>query len=90
MVEEARVFCGETNCQDPAKAIDNLNVAIELDPGFSRIYFHRGAVYFNLKIYTMAIKDFTTAIELDTGEYKRLISLNRVRACAMVPEYCSQ
>lgn len=90
LVNEALTMCGDIDCQDPARAIDLLSIAIELAPDFSRTYFHRGAVYFNLKIYTMAVKDFTTAVELDTGKNKRIMGLNRARACAMVPGYCLQ
>ena len=64
LVEEAETLCGDTACQDPAQAIDFLDRVIDLDCKYPHIYFLRGIAYSVLKKYHMAIKDFTTAIEL--------------------------
>ena len=52
---------------DPKKAIELLNKAIQLDPGYARSYGNRGNAYANLKQYDRAFQDYDRAIELDPG-----------------------
>ena len=52
---------------NPRRAIELLDKAIKLDPGYARAYCHRGNAYADLKQYERAIQDFDKAIKLDPG-----------------------
>ncbi len=49
---------------DPQKAIDYLNQAIKLHPGYAMAYNSRGNAYADLGKYRMAIEDYNRAIRL--------------------------
>ena len=52
---------------NPRRALELLDKAIELDPGFAMAYNNRGSAYAILKQYDIAIQDFDKAIELNPG-----------------------
>jgi len=52
---------------NPRKAIEILNKAVELDPGYAMAYNNKGTAYAVLKEYIKAIQNFDKAIELDPG-----------------------
>ena len=52
----------EENYQGAVKTLDK---AIELNPGYSDAYFHRGTAYFYQFKFDEAIKDYDKAIELE-------------------------
>ncbi len=51
---------------DPELQIDNYTQAIAISPR-ATFYYHRGLVYKQLWLYSEALVDFTTVIELDPG-----------------------
>lgn len=85
LVEEASILCGDTDCQDSAQAIKILNVAIELDPEFTRAYFHRALAHAKSKEYTLAFNDFSMAIQLEP-EFS-LVYFHRALTHAELKEY---
>ncbi len=50
------------------RAIDELNVAIDLKPDYANSFFNRGELFFELEDYASAIKDYTQAIELKSDD----------------------
>ncbi len=50
---------------DLAGAIEIMNNAIEIDPQISEFYFIRGITYNEIKLYNLALKDLSTAIQLN-------------------------
>lgn len=62
------------------KAMNDLNMAIKLDPENNRNYFHRGVIYFEYNRNEEAFKDFTQAIELNPQDdrayyYRALVNV---------------
>lgn len=50
---------------DYAKAVENYNMAVILNPSFSEAYFNRGLCYYNLKNFDKSIADYTKSSDLD-------------------------
>lgn len=51
----------------PKEAIDLLGLAIQKDPRFVDAYYNRGVLYFVLKDYRLALRDFNRTVELNPG-----------------------
>jgi hypothetical protein len=49
------------------QAMEDLNRAIEIHPGFADAYYNRGVVYNNLSNYRQAMEDLNRAIEIHPG-----------------------
>ena len=49
------------------EAIEDFNMAIELDPLFDQPYYYRGILKYNEKDYQGALSDYTKAIENNPG-----------------------
>lgn len=63
--EKAVDLWNDNKFSDPDKALTYLTEAIRLDPKFPEAYNSRGALYFSLGKYHLAIEDYTQAIRLD-------------------------
>lgn len=62
---DSRVFyTAALDASDPAEQLDNLNDALEIDPGYADAYRLRGDLYFNDGDYEAALVDYDQAIEL--------------------------
>ena len=48
------------------EALTHLNEALKLDPKFVDVYLSRSGIYADLKNYPAAVKDFETALEMDS------------------------
>ena len=55
---------------DPEKAIEYLDKAIELAPGFAEVYSNRGVAFAALGLYQRAIEDFNEVIRLEPDDAK--------------------
>lgn len=62
LFKKAMKMFDEYNYSGAAKTLDK---AVELNPNFSDVYFHRGTAYFNDFKFDEAIKDYDKAIELE-------------------------
>jgi tetratricopeptide (TPR) repeat protein len=49
------------------EAMEDFNLAIELDPMFDQPYFYRGNLKYSARDYQGALADYTKAIELNQG-----------------------
>jgi tetratricopeptide (TPR) repeat protein len=49
------------------EALEDFNLAIELDPQFDQPYYYRGNLKFSGRDYQGAMADYTKAIELNPG-----------------------
>ena len=56
---------------DFEKAIECNDKPIELDPGYAKAYYNRGAVYDRLEEYEKALEDYDMAIALDVEVAER-------------------
>jgi len=63
-VEKAKALSVDGKFTDPQKAIEYLNNAIKLEPGFTGAYIERGDAYIGLGQYQRAIEDYNEAIRL--------------------------
>jgi tetratricopeptide (TPR) repeat protein/uncharacterized RDD family membrane protein YckC len=63
-VERAKALLVDGKFTDPNKAIEYLNNAIKLEPGFTGAYIERGDAYIGLGQYQRAIEDYNEAIRL--------------------------
>ncbi len=52
---------------NPARAIEDYDQALRLDPGLVVAYLGRGVVYNALGLYRRAIKDYDEALRIDPG-----------------------
>jgi len=65
LVGEALAMMKDGKNSNPKRAIELLDKAIKLDPGYAKAYNRRGYVYIDLKQYDRALQDLDKAIELD-------------------------
>jgi len=56
------------------EAIDDYNIILSESPDNQIYYLYRGRAYYNLKLYNLAIKDYTKAIELEEKNKDMLYS----------------
>jgi tetratricopeptide (TPR) repeat protein len=68
LYEEAQVFLTDINKGDPAKALEILNKAIALEPGFLEAYLSRAEAHMSLGENDKAFQDFNTALQIDPNE----------------------
>ena len=52
------------------ESISHLGEALKLDPKFVDVYLSRAGIYANLKNYSASVKDFETALEMDSAYSK--------------------
>jgi len=64
------------------EALDALNRAEALDPGYSYTFFYRGLVYFNLKQCDKAVADYQRAARLEPAIPEVPVALRQAAACA--------
>ena len=46
------------------EAVEQINKALKINPGFAKAYNTRGAAYYNKGLYDRAISDYSKAIEI--------------------------
>ena len=69
-VNKARALVVDGKHTDPNKAIEYLNNAIKLEPGYARAYIGRGSAYADLGQHQRAIEDYNEAIRLKPDDCK--------------------
>ena len=69
-VDKASALWVDGKFTDPNKAIEYLNNAIKLEPGYARAYNGRGLAYADLGQYQRATEDYNEAIRLKPDNYK--------------------
>lgn len=62
--DKAHTLRKDGKYSDPRRAIEYLNEAIRLQPGYTEAYNMRGLAYVDLKQYQLAIKDYDEVIRL--------------------------
>jgi protein O-mannosyl-transferase len=50
---------------EPKKALENFNVAIQLEPFKSQIYSDRGKIYFDLGEFDLALEDYNKSLSIE-------------------------
>ena len=63
-------------------ALEDYDLAIEIDPDYAPAYYNRGMAYEDLGDYDMALMDYTTAIEIDPN----YVEAYNNRGCLLVKE----
>ena len=73
---QAPVFAGGSE----AKAIEQYEAAIEIDPGFIPAYTNYGIALMGFKEYDPALQNFEKALELDPDNYQALLFIGKLSA----------
>ncbi|OQC18337.1 MAG: TPR repeat-containing protein YrrB [Firmicutes bacterium ADurb.Bin080] len=65
LISKANALINEKGINEPQRALEYLNKAIELQPDNASAYSIRGYIYFSLEKYQQAIDSFNKAIQLN-------------------------
>ncbi len=68
LYDEAQIFLTDINKADPAKALELLNKAIALEPGFLEAYLSRASAHMSLGENEQAFQDFDNALQINPND----------------------